>query len=285
MRTEPLSGLWTRVIVGLSVVGVCWSGALAADVPAVEGWKATGEVQAFPSGELWKHINGAAELFESHGVRELTVRNLQRSGTSVEVSVYEMSSALGAFGVYGVESSSGGTPIDVGSAAMLFAPYQALMQTGRFYVKVDVREGELNDESARSLLAGVAGGLPAGEGLPDELGRLPTKGRIEGSLAYTAQGFLGLSELRRCVHADYGLDGGSEATLFLMLPAEGERVEDLWSALPKAWSVAGADRAFKQREIPYRGAVVITAIDGGLLGATGLESGDDLIGWLTTVAP
>ena len=284
MRTEPLSGLWTRVIVGLSVVGVCWSGSLAADVPAVEGWKAAGEIRAFPSGELWKHINGAAELFESHGVRELAVRNLERSGTSVEVSVYEMFSPLAAFGVYGVESSSGGTPIDVGSAAMLFAPYQALMQDGRFYVKVDVREGELSEESARSLLAGVARGLHAGEGLPEELGRLPTEGRIEGSLAYTAQGFLGLSELRRCVHAEYGLEGGRDATLFLMLPVEGESVEDLWSSLPQAWSAAGPDGAFKQREIPYRGAVVITAIEGGLLGVTGLESTGDLIGWLTSVA-
>ena len=87
------------------------------------------------------------------------------------------------------------------------------------------------------------------------------------------------------MHAEYGLEGGTEATLFLMLPAEGESDEDLWSSLPEAWSAAGADRAFKQREIPYRGAVVITAVEGGLLGATGLESTDDLIGWLATVAP
>jgi len=284
MRTESLPGFWTRVIVGLSAIGVCWSGVLAADVPDVEGWKATGEIQAFPTGELWKHIDGAAELFESHGVRELAVRNLERHGTSVAVSVYEMSSPLAAFGVYGVESSSGGTPIDVGGAAMLFAPYQALMHQGRFYVKVDVREGELDEESARSLLAGVVQGLPAADGLPDELGRLPTEGRIEGSPAYTAQGFLGLSELRRCVHAEYGLEGGTEATLFLMLPAEGESVEDLWTSLPEAWSASGAEGTFKAREIPYRGAVVITAIEGGLLGATGLESTDDLIGWLTSVS-
>jgi hypothetical protein len=276
-RALPFRTLWLSAVL---VASACAFPVLAEDIPAPDGWEPSGEAQAFASGELWKYINGAAELFESHGVRELSVRNLERSGTSVAVSIYEMASPLAAFGVYGVENSSGGTPIDAGTAAVLFAPYQALMLEGRFYVKVDVMEGELDAAAAHSLLEGLAQGLPGSGGLPEELRLLPAGGRNEGTLAYTAEGFLGLSELTRCVHANYALDGGGEATLFLMLPAEGRSVDDPWTSLPDAWSPAGEEGAVKVREIPYRGPVALTKTAGGLLGAAGLASRDELVAWL-----
>jgi hypothetical protein len=269
-----------RALLAVLVLTFCSWDTDAAEVPAVAGWKAAGDQQRFPSGELWKYINGAAELFESHGVRELAVGNLQRADTTVAVSVYEMSSPIGAFGVYGVESSADGTSLEAGAAAMLFAPYQALMHKDRFYVKVDVTEGGLDADGATSLLSGLAEGLPGSDDLPKELRSLPAEGRREGTLGFTAEGYLGLGELHRCVHAEYALDGGGEATLFLMLPAAGESVDELWSSLPEKWSPTGPGGRVKIREIPYRGPVAVRRSEIGLAGATGPSSRDALLSLL-----
>lgn len=256
------------------------SAATAAEIPAVAGWTATGETVALPSGELWRHINGAAELFESHGVRELTVRNLEKEGLLVSVSLYEMSSSLGAYGVFEVERSDGGTEVPAGTAAVLYAPYQALMLKDHFYVKAEAQSGDLDPAAARSLLSALATALPGSGKLPEELGLPPEGGRIDGTLGYTAEGFLGLSELRRCVHAEYAFGEDGRGTVFVVLPGDGQDVDGLWDTLPEAWSVAGEGGRAKVREIPYRGPVAVMKTRSGLLGAIGAESPEQLLAWL-----
>jgi hypothetical protein len=213
-------------LVLLSVLVACAPSAVT-DFPEIEGWRPETAVTSYDANGLWEFINGAAETFMQYGFQGVETAEFSRDGTRVAVSIYDMGSALNAYGIYRTELPDAAEPLALGAQAIVSPPYQALMAKDRFYVKIDVYDGAMAGTAGRAVLENIAGSLPGPDGMPDEFAALPKKDRVAGSEQFTREAFLGLRELQRCVSAEYV--GGR--TVFAVLPAAGSDVDATWQQL------------------------------------------------------
>ena len=62
----------------------------AEDFPKLKGWKPISEVSTYEPENLWVYINGAAELFLAYGFQYLRSCDLEGSGISVTLDIYDM---------------------------------------------------------------------------------------------------------------------------------------------------------------------------------------------------
>ncbi len=250
----------------------------AVDFPTIEGWSPTGETMTFTPDTLWEHINGAAETFLQYGFQELKTAELSNEGVTVAVGIYEMGSPLNAFGIYRTELPEGVATIEIGAQALISAPYQALLVKDRFYIKVDVYDGEIDDAGGRSMLQAIAAALPGSDGLPEVFAKLPAKGQIPGSQRFTREAFLGVRELKHCISADYDTGAGATVQFFVMLPPEGTTIDAVWQSLASKWkAVPHQPESVLAKKVPYRGLVGVIRSGKNIFGISGSESGDDLL--------
>jgi hypothetical protein len=228
--------------------------ALLADFPVVEGWKPAGEVMTFDKQGLFKAINGAAPLYFSYGFLELRVRDFTRGDVRIAVNIYDMGTPLGAYGIHQREHSS----------------RLCTLLKDRWYVKIEAIKGKLSAAACRKLASALGAGLPGGEGPPAELKLLPQKRRVAGSVKYTPEGYLGLGELKDCLHAKYTGKTGSKFQVFVITK------QGAWDALAKKWKAfVRGEMEVLTREVPYRGLVVVTRVGSRVYGV--VDAGDDTL--------
>ena len=258
----------------------------AVDFPDIAGWRPDGEAKSYDTQTLWEYINGAAELFLAYDFQELRVLDIASRNTKnfiVTVSIYDQDTPLNAFGVYNTECPDASDQLAIGGGAIVLPPYQALLLKDRYYVKIDAFEGEIDQAAGEKLLQAVAEALTGTDGLPEELQWLPTKGKTDGSDGFTMKGYLGLTELTSCVHANYSA-GKATYDAFIMLPESGESVDAAWDALASKWKTTKYKKnAILYREVPYKGFVGVIKTDKGLLGISGAKNEKDLGKKLLTI--
>ncbi|UCG85517.1 MAG: hypothetical protein JSW71_16510 [Gemmatimonadota bacterium] len=254
------------------------------DFPAVEGWTQDGEMLLYDADNLWEYINGAAELFIEYDVQTCRTADLTAGDVTVTVDLYDMGTALNAFGVYNRESSGEGVQLPNAIEAVVSPPYQALLLKGATYVKVNAIEGELTDASGRELLAAIASVLPGETAYPTELGLLPQSGKIAGTEGYQRQGFLGLSELRDCLYAEYAGEG--DATWQGFVVRSSPESSSIWNTLSGQWeSLEHSGRTVLFSEIPYRGLVGVVRAEQGIWGVSGAADQGELLNRLDRFVP
>ncbi len=275
--------LGTLLLLGWFILG--WSAASWSVAGGVEitwqditGWTPAGEAVTYPAEKLWEVIDGAAEQYLSYGVQGLSTCDLAQGDLLVTVSIYDMGSRLNAFGIFGSERSEPDTINTIGSAASLAPPYQALMWKEEYYVKVEVYQGKLDEDTARELLSVLADRLPGSTQAPPELHLLPKQWLVAGSGGYTASGYLGLGELNHCLHARYELADGKEYRVFVLLPESRKSITAIWQELILAWEPATntTDLAL-YRKIPYQGVVGVFLTQRGILGVADAESVEEMV--------
>ena len=252
--------------------------ASAVDFPTIEGWEPAGETMSFTPDTLWEHINGAAETFLQYGFVELKTAELSKDGVTVAVAIYEMGSPLNAFGIYRTELPEDTPTIKIGGQALISAPYQALMVKNRFYVKVDVYDGEIDDAVGRSMLKTIATALPGNDGLPQVFAQLPTTDQVPGSQRFTREAFLGVRELKNCISAEYDIGTAESAQFFVMLPPEGTTLDAVWQSLANKWkAVPDQPEPVLVKTVPYRGLVGVIRTGKNIFGVTGSENEEVLL--------
>ena len=238
-----------------------------AGFPEVEGWEQVGDVRVYTAENLWEYINGAAVLFVEYGVRTCTAADLETAGVSVTVDLYEMTSPLGAVGVFKTESSGGSINLSGATLAAVSPPYQARMVKGSTYAKVNVYEGELSESDGRQLLQGLAASLSGGTTMPGEFSLLPETGKVSGSERYEPVSLLSLVELTDCVYADYEGSAGETWVGFVVLPASASTV---WDVLAERWeSFEQSGHTVLFREVPYSGLVGVARTGSAMFGVSG----------------
>lgn len=236
-------------------------------VPVPAGWTPVDEELRFDRDHLWEYINGAAELYLTYSFRELIVREVEKQGQSLSLSVYDMGRPLDAYGIFEREKPANARTVEgAGAAALVQPPYRALLLKDRWYVKVDIGGETIEEQILSAVLGELAAGLPGEDELPPQLGVLPETNRRPGTLAYAALNFLGLGELRNCVHAEYSTPEGLEYQLFRMpaRPAFLAGLSDRWTEKEHG------GRRLLTRQIPYRGEVLLLVDGENLVGISGI---------------
>lgn len=237
-------------------------------VPVPDGWTLVDQEYRYDRDNLWEYINGAAELFLTYRFRELIVADFEQDDAAISVSVYDMGGPLDAFGVFESEKPQQAEVLkDIGSAAVLQAPYQGLLLKDRFYVKIEAGGGDVSADALKGALKDVAAGLPGEAGLPAQLAALPEEGRVPGSVAYAGGNFLGFEDLSACLYADYKVPDTGEYRLFVMKPSS----RFLRNESGKWTKSEYEGQTMYSRQVPYSGVVVLLGDEERLLGVTGLE--------------
>jgi hypothetical protein len=86
------------------------------DIP-LAGWRAAGPVERYVVANLYDKINGRSELFMAYGVLGLAFLSFRKEDTPtqfIDVFLYDMGSAPGAFGAFSVERDEDHEPLDIG---------------------------------------------------------------------------------------------------------------------------------------------------------------------------
>ncbi len=237
----------------------------------IENWQTEGEAQVYTSETLWEAINGAAESYVAYDVVQMTLQDIRKDTLLVTVYVYDMGTPLNAFGIFATERSPEEDPVQVGTLGAIYEPYQALLLKDKYYIKLEVFEGELNEKVGMDLLKDVASSFSGSTEIPKQITKLPLKmNHVDWSAQYMKESFLGLSELDECVYARYKLDDENTYRIFHMLS---ENPDETWNDLAeKNWQLEKADGIkMLARSIPYQGKIGIVMTNSGLFGVADLE--------------
>ena len=263
-----------RIVLNVLILGLALAFAVPAaaqpepvQVPVPAGWTSVDEEYRFDRDSLWEYINGAADLFLSYGFRELVVLDLEQGDSALSVSVYDMGRPLDAYGVFERERPADGDPLaGAGALAVLQPPYRGLLLKDRFYVKVEVGGGDVSGDLLGRAMRDIAAALPGSDDLPPQLKSLPEQGRVPGTVAFAGRDFLGLADLRNCLHATYKQADEFEYRLFVMTPSKA-----FLNGKSSKWTseIRPDGSLFFWREIPYEGVVVLQGNEKQLLGVAG----------------
>ena len=256
-----------RTLMALTLI-LAATPAAAADFPAIEGWSLAGEVTAKSPDNLWEYNNGAAEAFLAYGFQGLRYADIKSGDLVVTVEIYDMGTPINGFGIYTTERSTDAERIDIGAEGALALPYQCLLLKDRHYLKLNLYQGELNRSKAAPLLEALTAALPGKDGWPAELGLLPEKGQVAGSLGYTREAYLGMSVLTDCVHAEYT---GDEKPFqrFTIIAGSADERQAAWAKLTAKWTATELKgKPVLWKEIPYQGITGTILTDKGIFGVS-----------------
>ncbi|MCX8035515.1 MAG: hypothetical protein N3D11_00395 [Candidatus Sumerlaeia bacterium] len=179
--------------------------ALAQQAVAPAGYRAVGKPAFFNRDNLFEAIDGMAPEYISYGCKALAVLNwasLKSAEETIETHIYDMGSALGAFGIYSrTHVGEGGEFLDIGEEAAV-AEDSIEFARGRYFVKMSsAAEGARSalESAARSLVAKI----PAGPPLNELLAGLPSEGRVPRSERWVPDAAFGMEFMRDVLVARY----------------------------------------------------------------------------------
>jgi hypothetical protein len=252
----------------------CLHSLYAKSFPKIEGWQVSSEILTFNDGNLWEHINGAADQFIDYDFIELQTCELIQGSMVISIEIYRMNTALHAFGIYTAERPSDATRLAIGGEAVILPPGQLLLLKDVYYIKIYAYEGEFTAQNGETLLTKIAAALPGYDGLPTQLSLLPEKFKIPGSESFIGKSFLGLKELRNCIFAEYSVSAKIPHRIFYIL----DEGPEIWMTLADMnWEKIELDHdQYLYRSIPYKGIIGLYLDQGYMTGIAFFEDIADI---------
>lgn len=179
-----------------------------------EGFTKKGPVERYTEINLYEKIDGRSELFQSYDVTGMTFVTFSKADDPskfIDVFLYDMTTPLGAFGVYSVERSPGSRPIATGDGGHCTVA-DLFFRKGQYYASILTSGPDAKVQKAATATADALANRLKGE--PAELwglAMLPVKNRIDESVQYLMVDALGLDFLTNAFTARYR-DGEAEFT-------------------------------------------------------------------------
>jgi hypothetical protein len=182
---------------------------LATLLPRVAGWTMSEAPQRYGPQTLYEYIDGAAEAYINYDFKEAVIGQFRTTSSkaSVTVELYDMGTALNAFGIYGAERSPDGPFLPVGVQGYLEDAALNFF-AGRFYIKLMGYDG--GDKTAdilKTLARDIAAKVKDGRGWPERLAVFPKEGLVSNSERFTLRSFLGYKFLNTAYAASYKIEG------------------------------------------------------------------------------
>lgn len=183
-----------------------------------DGWANSGSITTYTSDNLYKHINGEAELYYPYGFRALATTVYVRKenpGIGVVADIYEMASPLDAFGIYSRYRDADEEPVNIGTEGFV-NDSQLLFAKDRYFVRLAPSGTVTLDKSVFVACAkAIAQRITGGASPPKELNILAIEEVIRRSETYVPQAVLGYPFFKRGLLAD-GKLGEDMARVFII---------------------------------------------------------------------
>ncbi len=258
-----------------------------------EGWAAPEGIKTYTPENLFNYIDGEADLYMPYGFKEARVAAYERAAEPsmrINADVYQMGSALDAFGVYSNYRSSTQQPVAVGAEG--FASEQQLMfYQGEYFVRLYAATADASAQDALQQCAkAISMRLPKAA-RPPELDMLQVDGVTPGTERYLAKSVLGYAFFPRGMTADARV-GEADARVFVVLYADAAAAKaglDAYRAylrekkLPLGTDADQAEGRAVTRDPLYKGLVVQQA-GACLVGIAGLAEPDAGMPLVTQIA-
>lgn len=182
-----------------------------------EGFTKKGPVERYTEANLFEKIDGRSELIQSYDVTGMTFVTFSRAGAPskfIDVFLYDMTTPLGAFGVFSVERPPGSKPLPIGDGGYR-TDADLFFRKGRYYATVLTSGPDEEVQKAASALAVTLANRLKGEAADLwGIAMLPAKNRVDDSVQYLMVDALGLDFLTNAFTARYR-DGEAEFTAFV----------------------------------------------------------------------
>ncbi|MBT4269467.1 MAG: hypothetical protein HN580_15195 [Deltaproteobacteria bacterium] len=182
-------------------------------------WKTHDKVRHFTPENLYEIINGAAELYLSYDVVQLSYVSFIKAGDSssfIDVSLYDLGNPTNAFGVFSVERSPDGLKLNLGRISYRQAS-SIFIWKGRYYAIIT---GSKSSEGLNAVGLELAQQV---DGFLEDMAEpvwgltvFPEKNRLPGTIKYFKVDALGLAFMQNTYTADY-LIHNTPSTAFLSL--------------------------------------------------------------------
>lgn len=183
------------------------------------GWKRSTDPETYSPENLWKYMDGQAQMYLDYGFRRMMTVELAVSdgAGSMTVEIYEMESPNHAFGIYAAERSSEDEPVRLKDLRVQgsLGEYGLNFWKGDYYVRLASFQDSPNK---RNML--IKGGTVISEkiggstSLPELFSCFPRPNRIPRSERFIPKNFLGQTYLRNGYRVDYQ-KGKSRFYMFL----------------------------------------------------------------------
>lgn len=181
------------------------------------GFAQKSPVERYNEANLYEKINGRSELFHAYNVKGMTFvtfSNANDPARFIDVFLYDMTTPLGAFGVYSVERSSGSEAIATGDGGHRNKA-DIFFRKGQYYASILTSGSDEDVQKAASALAETLAKRLKGKAAEIwGLAMLPAKNRVDDSVQYFMVDALGLDFLTNAFMAQYR-DGETEFTAFV----------------------------------------------------------------------
>jgi len=183
----------------------------------IKGWKVTSGPQFFEPQNLWKYINGEAEMYLDYGfelVASAEYRTLDGSG-SMTIEIYQMQSPKHAFGIYAAERSPNDSFFKMGVQGY-FSENVLNFWKGLYYIKLtSFQTSPETKEILMKLAVAIDNKIKGSYSEPELFDCFPENHKVNMSERFIPKNFLGLSFLKDGYRAEYER-GGSSYQVFLL---------------------------------------------------------------------
>ena len=269
----------------------------------VPGWAMEGQVAGYTPENLYRYINGEAEIYLPYGFKKAaTVRyvktDLPAGGPQEKgmvVNIFEMGSLLDAFGIYSNYRSSTLPQLKVGAEGFL-DDTELMFYQDRYFVQIET-SGSLTQEAGlfQSCAEAVSGNLPRGREKPREIGLLNVAGAVARTEKYYPRGLLGYGFFGRGLTVEVTIKGEPAKALVMLAGSEeaaGRILDEYGKYLEQAKVVPRISRDKKGTSLqvidPLYKGTVLRQSGPFLVGVVGLKEpleGEGLVGQLLERLP
>ena len=182
-----------------------------------EGFAQKSLVERYTEVNLYEKIDGRSELFHAYDVTGMTFVTFSKADDPakfIDVFLYDMTTPLGAFGIYSVERSSGSAAIATGDGGHR-TKADLFFRRGQYYASILTSGPDEEVQKAASALADTLAKRLKGKAAEIwGLAMLPAKNRVEDTVRYFMVDALGLDFLTNAFMAQYR-DGEAKFTAFV----------------------------------------------------------------------
>lgn len=175
-----------------------------------QGWSIENAVKTFNPDNLYRHINGEAELFLLYGFKSLETAvhtSKDNPDKSLAVDIYKMGSPLDAFGIYSRYRSPGVPEGKIGSGSFI-NDSQIMFHKGDYFIQIS-SSGAVNpkQEEFTACAEAIEKNIPGGSFRPKELKTLNIPNVIPNTETYVSHSVLGYTFFKKGLVANANLDG------------------------------------------------------------------------------
>jgi len=236
--------------------------------PGFSGWKPEAQPTRLDAANLYKIIDGEAEIFLQYNVQfglfgNYTPKN--GSSLAIDVECYKMDTHLNAFGIYSVSHSSQGKPAGLGSEGVIGST-QLTFFKNTWFVRMTVSKA--SDEASAALAAcgkAFADAIPGNIPSLTEPNLVTIPGVEPASIQYVAKNVLDIPFLERGIIGEVAADA-VKARLVVLLCGSVEKATETFRKFAEYIHTEGTVLG-DAKAVPLQGTLPM--LNGILLGQQG----------------